>query len=169
MQDYGQPGGPVGTPPVGGAVPPPKKKGGKGLMIVGVILLIVGILIAIVGMMPMMTAEKAADIKDKDYEEGDQVTVSGEITNKSEIPTIDAYMFVLDEEIGFISSEDIGNEGDNIIVNCEVTEMDFGLGNQKILEAKSVANPWPLMIVGIILLVVGILLMVVGIKKKKKA
>jgi len=138
-------------------------------MIVGVILLIVGILIAIVGALPMVTAEKAEDLKDKDLEDGDTVTITGEITNKTEIPILDAYMFEMDEEVGFISSEDIGNEGDNIIVNCEVTKMDFGLGEQQVLEAKSVVNPWPFIIIGIILLIIGILLMIVGMVKRKKS
>ena len=157
MQDYGQPGG---EPPA-----PPKKKGGKGLLIVGVILLIIGIILAIVGAMPMMSAKKAADVEDwgKDLKSGDSVLVTGEITEKADYPLGDGKMYVLDDKVPIISSDDIGNKGDTIYVNCEYT----AVGNLTMLEAKSVPMTMPLIIVGIILLIVGIILMIVGIKKKK--
>ena len=167
MQDYGQPGG--AYPPQQPPAPPPKKKGGKGLMIIGVILLIVGILIAVVGMMPMMTAKTVDNLEDEDLSDGDRVTISGEITGEEEVPLLNAYMYEIDDKGAIISSEDLGGEGDSILVECEVTLMDFGLGEMKILEAKTILNPMPLVIIGIILLIVGILLMVVGIIKRKKS
>jgi uncharacterized membrane protein len=164
MQDYGQPGGAMPQQP-----PPPPKKKGKGLMIVGIILLIVGILIAVIGLLPTMSAKTIDDLEDEDLSDGDTVTITGEITGEEEIPIIGGYMYEIDEEGAVISSEDIGNKGDSVVLECEVTKMDFGLGEMQILEAKSVINPMPLIIVGIILLIVGILLMVVGIVKRKRS
>jgi len=192
MRDYGQPGGagyppqsPPGSvppqPPSYGAPPPPaplKKKGGKGLLIVGVILLIVGILIAVVGLLPTLNAKSAEDLDEdydtdehgfKSYDEGDTVVISGKITNKSESAAMDAYVYEIDDKGGFLSSSDIGNEGDTVTVECEVKVMDLGAGaTQEYLEAKAVVNVMPLIIIGIILLIIGIILMMIGIKKKKK-
>ena len=113
MQGYGQPGG--GYPPYGGpppqqpapgygappppqpgyGPPPPIKKGGKGLMIVGIILLIIGLLLAIVGALPMMSAKKAGDLDIADLSDGDQITISGEITDEADL--IVAHGYVLDD------------------------------------------------------------------------
>jgi hypothetical protein len=78
-------------------------------------------------------------------------------------------MYTLEDNVPVLSSEDIGSKGDTITVNCEVKMIEL-LGTEvPILEAKSVVNPMPVIIVGIILLIVGILLMVFGIVKRKKS
>jgi uncharacterized membrane protein len=165
MQDYGQPGGAMPQQPP--AAPPPKKKG-KGLMIVGIILLIVGILIAFVGLMPTMSAKKAGDLSADDLEDGEEITITGEITEEGDYP-LGGYMYVLDDEVPVISSEDIGNKGDTLTVTCDVETEEVAGVEIPMLKAKSVVNAMPLIIIGIILLIVGILLMVVGIVKRKKS
>ncbi len=178
MQDYGQTGGaaypPQGgapMPPPGGAPPPPKKKCGKGLMIIGVVLLIVGLIIALVGAMPMMTYEKAEDMKQEDVKSGDTYQITGEITEEVDVSDlgilgVSGYGYTLDKEIGVLSSEDIGGKGDTVYLECEGKDLGAGL---VVLEVKTQANPLPIIIVGVILLIVGILLIVVNIIKGKKA
>jgi uncharacterized membrane protein len=137
----------------------------KGLVIVGVILLVIGLLLAVVGMLPGLTAVKAEDIEYDatggfaDYDNGDEVIITGEITEEGE--EFGNYVYMLDNKIPVMSGEDIGNEGDTVTLQCEVTS----ILTVEVMEAKAIYNTVNiLMIIGIILLIVGIIVMILGFK-----
>lgn len=143
----------------------------KGIVIVGVILLVIGILLALMGFLPSLTAKSAKDMADdfdettgefKSYDEGDEVIVTGEIT--AETSSLGVYSYELDNEetVKIMVGEDIGDEGETVTLQCEVTEL---IGQER-LEAKAKYQTFNIItILGIILLIVGIIVMIVGAKK----
>ncbi len=146
----------------------------KGIVIVGVILLVIGILLTLVSLLPVLTAKSIGDMKEdfnedtgefKSYSDGDEIYITGEITE--ETSSLGVYAYELDnEEFGFSSGEDIGDEGDTVILLCEVKEMSIMGISVETLEAKAVYKPFNIItILGIILLIVGIIVMIVGAKK----
>lgn len=143
----------------------------KGLVIIGLILLIIGLILAVVGILPSLTAVKAEDIKyDEDtggfadYDDGDEILITGEITNETEVPG--GFEYVLDENVQVSSGEDIGDEGDTVTLLCEVEELDLlGITFER-LKAKAIYLPLNfLLIMGLILVIVGIIVMILGFKK----
>jgi uncharacterized membrane protein len=142
----------------------------KGLVVIGVILLIIGIILAVVGMLPALTSVKAEDIEYDDtggyadYNDGDEVLITGEITNETEVPG--GYEYVLDENIQVSSGEDIGDEGDTVTLLCEVEEMDLvGITFER-MKAKAIYQQINfLMIMGLILVIVGIIVIILGFRK----
>ncbi len=141
----------------------------KGLVIVGVVLLVIGLLLAVVGMLPSLTAVKAEDIEYDDtggfadYDDGDEVIIIGEITNKTIVPG--GYEYVLDDNVQVSSGEDIGDEGDTVTLKCTVEETTILGVTMERMKAKVI---YPavniLMIIGIILVIVGIIVIILGFK-----
>ncbi len=141
----------------------------KGLVIVGVILLVIGILLAVVGMLPGMTAVKASDIEYSDtggfadYDDGDEVMITGEITEEGQ--EMGGYSYLLDNNVPVLSGEDIGNEGDTVTLQCTVEGMTVMGITVEYMNADAIYKPFnALMIIGIILLIVGIIVMILGFK-----
>lgn len=141
----------------------------KGLVIVGMILLILGLLMAVVGMLPALTSVKAEDIEYDDtggfadYDDGDEVIITGEITNETNVPG--GYEYVLDDNIQISSGEDIGNEGDTVTLLCEVEELTIVSITFERMKAKAIYQPINiLMIIGLILVIVGIIVIILGFK-----
>jgi hypothetical protein len=139
----------------------------KVLVIIGIILLIVGIILA-VALVPLTTMspkdlEDEVEGKSMDELKGESWTVSGKIDEKQEVEEpvtgqkVYAYTFE-DSDVGFYSSEDIANEGDDVIVTIEIK--DIGP------EATSTSSPAVYYLPGIIILIIGIIILIVGIKKK---
>jgi hypothetical protein len=140
----------------------------KKIVIIGIILLIVGVILA-VALIPLTTMspkelEDEVEGKEMDELKGESWTVSGKIDEKAEIEEpltgqmVYAYKFE-DSDVGFYSSEDIADEGEDVIVTIEITDMGP--------EAQSTSSPAAYYLPGIIILIIGVILLFVGIKKKK--
>jgi len=139
----------------------------KKIVIVGIILLIVGVILA-VALVPLttMSPEQLEDeVEGKSMEElkGESWTVSGKIDKEEKIQepisgqTVYTYKFE-GSDVGFMSSEDVANEGEDVIVTIEITEMGP--------EAQSTSSPAAYYLPGIIILIIGVIILLVGIKKK---
>lgn len=179
--------------------PEPPKPKGKGLIAIGVILLIAGLVVATLPMLTWKNAQQIADSWEgtyaegyyKPYNEGDKVTVLGEITLTVAIGDILAdsvnytvyeidyyqdlydmgyrYAFYLDDEydLEIYSKEDVGDVGDDISLELKLNSMTLGGYDYWAWDAKSIERPsaLPYYIIGIVIVVVGIVLMGVGIKR----
>lgn len=143
----------------------------KKILVVGVIILIIGGALAAVGYNGMMNKSARAMKDDKNgqggydsYETGDRVTVTGKITNKTQEPIYgeSAYRYHLDDVDGwdFLSSEDIGDEGDRVTVTLKLRE-----GGYWEVRSYSSAMTTPMTLLGLILLIVGVIVAVVGAMK----
>lgn len=137
----------------------------KKVVVVGVIILIIGGVLVAVGYIGMMN-ESASSLRDdyneeegsfESYEEGDTVTVTGEITDKYRNTYTNNYfedeekIYELDDEIRFETQDDLGDEGDTVTVTFEVKER-YGGEN---LEYKSEQTIAPFTIIGFIVMIVG--------------
>jgi uncharacterized membrane protein len=141
----------------------------KGLVIVGVVLLVIGLLLAMVGMLPSLSAVKAEDIEYDDvsgftdYDDGDDVIITGEITEEEQEGG--NYIYALDDNVIVYAEEDIGDEGDTITVQCRVEEiiiLEATTERMKAYRFYPAVNI--LMIIGIILVIIGIIVIILGIK-----
>ncbi|MFW5907264.1 MAG: hypothetical protein ACOC55_04020 [Candidatus Natronoplasma sp.] len=139
-------------------------------------ILIIGIVLAAIGFTGILNKsaeDLEADYNDEEaefesYDEGDTVTVTGEVTNKTKTDWVEGevYAYELDDtDFGFISSEDIADEGDTVTVNLECQEESIMGSSFEYMEAKSVQKI-PLMgILGIVIAIVGGIIAVVGFIK----
>lgn len=141
----------------------------KGLVIVGVILLVIGLLLAVVGMLPGLTAVKASDIEYDatsgfaDYDDGDEVIITGEITEEGQ--EMGGYSYMLDNNVPVLAGEDIGDVGDTVTLQCTVEGMSVMGITVEYMNADAIYQTMnALMIIGIILLIVGIIVMILGFK-----
>lgn len=193
---------PSGAPSEAPAPEPPKPKG-KGLIVVGVILLIAGLVVATLPMFTWKNAQQIADSWEgtyeegyyKPYNEGDKVTMLGEVTfivTISDILTdtinytsyeIDLYQdlydlgyryaFYLDNEydLEIYTIEDVGDVGDDISLELRLNFIELGGYDYWMWDARSIERPsaLPYYIVGIVIVVVGVVLMGIGIKKYKSS
>ena len=137
-----------------------RKSKGKGKIAAGVILLIIGVLLFqfLIPTMAITPDEYWDDVSD-----GDPYgtwTVHGHLANKDEIPggdmTIYFYSFEENEEANFSSSEDLGDNGDEVIVEIVCSEETL------IPTAKGTWNPWLFKGPGILFMLIGVILLVVG-------
>ena len=152
-----------------------KKRGEKmkkWMVILGVILAVLGLIITIWGFAAGDSIEDIKVTEDGDikgYDPGDEVTISGEITDKVEFEGVYIYQIDDYEDMGLMSSEDLGDKGDSIYATCEVVDL---LGVE-VLEVKSTSGLMnSLWIIGIVILIIGIVLLVLGFllgKKKEEA
>jgi hypothetical protein len=139
----------------------------KKIVIIGIILLIVGVILA-VALIPLTTLSPKQledEVEGKEMEElkGESWTVSGKIDEKAEIeePTTGQMIYTYkfeDSDVGFMSSDDIASEGEDVIVTIEITDMGP--------EAQSTSSPAAYYLPGIIILIIGVIILIVGIKKK---
>lgn len=152
----------------------------KKIAVVGVVILLIGAAMTGIGYMGIMndSMDNLADDYNnqsnefESYDEGDTITITGVITNKSNPEWADAYSYQMDdvEGMGFISGNDIADEGDRITVTVEVIVMNFGQEVQ-MLEAQSYSNPTlmtPISLLGLLFLVVGVVVAIVGAVKSGK-
>jgi len=193
---------PSGAPSEAPAPEPPKPKG-RGLIVIGVILLIAGLVVATLPMFTWKNAQQIADSWEgtyeegyyKPYNEGDKVTMLGEVTfivTISDILTdtinytsyeIDLYQdlydlgyryaFYLDNEydLEIYTIEDVGDVGDDISLELRLNFIELGGYDYWMWDARSIERPsaLPYYIVGIVIVVVGVVLMGIGIKKYKSS
>lgn len=152
----------------------------KKIAVVGVVILLIGAAMTGIGYMGIMN-ESMDNLADdynnqssefESYDEGDTITITGVITNKSNPEWVEGYAYEMDdvEDMGFISGNDIADEGDRITVTVEVTVLTFGQEVQ-MLEAQSYSNPTlmtPISLLGLLLLVVGVVVAIVGAVKSGK-
>lgn len=150
-------------------------------LIIGIILIVIGIVLAL-AIIPLTTknVEQMRDDVDqsepgwKSYEPGDKIQIYGEITGKDkyEWPNgEEVFGYFLDHDLRILSKEDIGNEGDLIIVNCEVKEISDPSVNDgqpfEYLEASSTVSPLLYYIPGIILIIIGVIIIILSLRKRK--
>ena len=131
------------------------------LMITGLVLVVAGLVLAL-ALVPLTTEDgEAYDSWIQGSPElGESMWVSGFIETEEEIPLFgeSVYVYQLEgSEEGFLSTQDLGDEGGFIIVVLEVTEMG--------VEAKSAPSPWLMAAPGLGLILTGTVLAVVGGKK----
>ncbi len=133
--------------------------GGIGLLVLGVIL----ILVVQFALMPSTTDWEEASGEMEEADVGEEKWIEGEITSK-EMEDGD-YNYTLDDtEPSIWSTEDIGDEGDEVQLNVEKRE-DF-LGNEFIEATQYVEGYPPLFFIGIVVAVIGVILAAVGYIKK---
>ncbi len=138
------------------------KKKVNGLLAGGLVLLILGLLLA--AMLNPLMCESVEDY-DTWAEDSpavlDEIRVGGFI--KTEDTTSDApnYRYYLEgSDTSFISGEDLGDEGDYLIVT-----LIWG-GNEPVADSKG--NAWLFPIIGMVLVVIGMVLSGIGAKKASK-
>jgi len=133
----------------------------NGLMTTGLVLVVVGLVLAL-ALVPVITEDgEAYDSWIQESPElGESMWVSGFIETEEEIPLFgeSVYVYQLEgSEEGFLSTQDLGDEGSFIIVVLEVTEMG--------VEARSAPSPWLMAAPGLGLILTGTVLALVGAKK----
>lgn len=121
-----------------------------------------------------MIAQKASDVFDdydpdtftlKSYDVGDEIFISGEVTQEAE--SLGIYMYQLDDKLVVFAGEDFANKGETVTLQCEITNLGH-LGWPEAVEAKAIFSPLNILVIlGIVLLFVGIIVMILGIKKGK--
>ena len=106
------------------------------IMIIGIIILLVGFFLATIS--PWTSMEELKDDYDfenysfRSYDPGDRVTIRGEITSENEYDYQGKkhYVYRLDDvEFGFLASDRVGDEGEVIIIECEVIELKIQNGS----------------------------------------
>ena len=149
----------------------------KGLMIIGIIILLVGFFLATIS--PWTSMEELKDDYDfenysfRSYDPGDRVTIRGEITSENEYDYQGKkhYVYRLDDvEFGFLASDRVGDEGEVIIIECEVIELKIQNGSnvttRETLEARNdVSNPNTF---GIFFIILGIIFIIISVLIKPK-
>jgi hypothetical protein len=172
------------TPPSNHPQPPPKKR--NWWLIIGIIIFIIGVIlmiIALVGFIDDLSAIKVSELEDdydsesntfKSYDIGDEIKIKGEITYEEDVSAFGlghAYFFD-NVSILFLSYDDIGDVGDEVVIRCEVKETTFG-GKQEYLEVKSSIQEGTGLVCVLgsaIILIIGIVFLIIGfIKRKKKS
>jgi len=134
----------------------------NGLIAFGLVLIILGALVG-VALIPLFMdgAEEYDEWAKSEPDSGETMTVGAFIKEKEEILDGAGYQYYLEgSDVPFLSSEDVGDEGDFIIVDIQIDAMG-------IPEARSQSSPWVFVGGGAGLAVIGIILVVVGGKKIK--
>lgn len=149
----------------------------KKIAIIGVVILVFGFILTGVGYTGIMN-ESMRDLADdynqnqfESYDEGDTVTVTGEITDEEggSFYGLQGYRYEIDDvdQPGFLVGNDIGDEGDRITVTLKVNEYN----GVEVLEAQTYSNPtWraPISLLGLVLLIIGVIIAIVGFVKSGK-
>ncbi len=158
----------------------------KNILIIGVILLVIGVVLGALGPSLFTTSpQKLAADRDQNgltynsYSAGDSVTVYGKITYEKQTNFLGntAYTYELngdgdsenDGDFGFISSTDVGNVGDNVVVKLELQEQGFLGISAEYWEATATISPVVYMAPGILIAVIGAVLLLLGLVKKENA
>lgn len=156
----------------------------KNIVIIGVILLVIGIILGALGPVLFTTSpQKLAADRDQNgltynsYSAGDTVTVYGKITYEKQTNLLGntAYTYELngdgdsenDGDFNFVSSTDVGNVGDNVIVKLELQEQGFLGISAEYWEATATVSPVVYMLPGIVLAIIGAVLLLLGLVKKE--
>ena len=156
----------------------------KNIVIIGVILLVIGLVIGALGPTLFTTSPQklAADraqngLTYNSYSAGDTVTVYGKITYAHQTSFFgnSVYTYELngdgdsenDGDFTFMSSEDLGPVGENIVVKLQLQEQGLLGINAEYWEATAKVSPVLYMLPGIVLAIIGGVFLLVGIVKKE--
>ena len=154
----------------------------KNILITGVILLVIGLIIGALGPALFTTSpQKLAADRDQNgltynsYSAGDTVTVYGKITYMHETNILGKKIFSYelngdgdldnDGDFTFMSSTDVGQVGDAVVLKLELQEQTFGITTEY-WEATAKVSPVLYMLPGTGLAIIGVVLLLVGLMKK---
>lgn len=166
------------------------------IIIVGIILLMVGLGVFIFKLEPILNSMTPRELQDdwdnetesyKSFEISDKLVIFGKIieviqtknfednedNRTEEILTLKyggKFIFIIDNDLQIFSNKDLGNNGDYIIVECEIVEVEDPdeATVQQILKARSYENPIPLLVLSVIILFIGCTILILGLRKRKK-
>jgi len=119
-----------------------------------------------------MGAKDAKEFDDwaKSAKQGDSITISGKIDEKDSESLLGVSIYTYrmkDCEASFLSSEDLGDEGDKVTVEVEIRE----LGPEAAAQPSSILVNGPHLCCGILaglLIILGLVLFLIGLRKKKE-
>jgi len=136
----------------------------SGLIAVGLVLIIFGALVG-VALIPYVITEGGGEEYDEWVKSGpspgETMRVGAFVKEKEEILAGAGYQYYLEgSDVPFLSSEDVGNEGDFIIVDITIDILG-------IPEATGQMSPWIFVGGGVGLIFIGMILALVGAKKAK--
>ena len=134
----------------------------------GVILLILGVLFVVLVqfvLMPTGTEWTTASSELENSDVNTAIWVTGKITSEDQVNILgmQEYAYKLDnvDHPTIYSSVDIGNVGDNVLINVKKT-------SAVTYEVSAQAKTPPIFYIGILLLIVGIILAILGYLKGRK-
>ncbi len=140
----------------------------KKILTGGAVLLILGLVFVVLVqfvMMPSGTDWKTASSELENSDVGTSMWVTGEITNEGQISMLgmDIYTYQLEnvDRPTILSSIDIGNVGDNVLIEVEKT-------SEGTYEISKQAKTPPIFYIGILLAVIGAILILVAYLKGRK-
>ena len=156
----------------------------KNILIIGVILLVIGVVLGALGPSLFTTSpQKLAADRDQNgltynsYSAGDTVTVYGKITYMHETNILGKKIFSYelngdgdldnDGDLTFMSSTDVGQVGDTVVLKLELQEQNFGITTEY-WEAVGTVSPVVYMLPGIGLAIIGAVILLVGLVKKEE-
>ena len=159
------------------------------IFLVGIIILIIGLSIIIIEVNPIYTSEKPNDLeKDwdeinktfKSYNTGDKLIISGRINgvvktekllevgeNKTDEILNERfggkYIYELENDFEVHSNKNLGENGDTVILECKIKELEEDYMVEEIIYAESSHNPYPFIIFGGFLILISIFILIKAI------
>ncbi|WP_455392137.1 hypothetical protein [[Eubacterium] cellulosolvens] len=165
------------------------------IIIIGIVLCIIGLIIIFGYVNIFYSAKTAEDLKGdwdedtlqfKSYKPGDNVEVTGKIHGIIETKKLEddgqnvtdeiliqkhggKYIYVLEHDLQLHSNQKLGEQGDTLIFECEISERVRRNETEEILSAKSSNNPLPFIFGGGVFLIFGIIIIWYSLKARKAA
>ncbi len=138
-----------------------KRKGISGIMILGTILMIVGLIIS-AAIIPawVHSPSEYEDWVQEEREEGDSIWVGGYISNftSADILDLTLYTYYLEgSDVPLLSSGNLGEEGDYIIVKVEIDEIGIPGVSSRLKESVVLLFSAGLIGLGVLIAVAGYL------------